>query len=75
MNHKSTNTNIHIFVKKDDDEGTSFYYLGQADLRDGTEKEEWMKDKNGKDVPVVTMNLQFRNEIPKNVFDYFSVKI
>ena len=71
LNHINTNTDIHIFVKKDDDEGTNFYYLGQVDLKEGSEKEEWMKDKNGNDVPVVTMNLQFRNEIPKNVFDYF----
>ena len=73
LNHKNTNTDIHIFVKKDDDEGTSFYYLGQVDLIEGSEKEEWMKDKNGNDVPVVTMNLQFRNEIPQNIYHYFTL--
>ena len=38
---------------------------------DNSEEEEVMKDKNGNDVSVVTMNLQFRKEIPLNVYDYF----
>lgn len=71
LKHKNTGLDIHIFVKKDDDEGSSFYYMGQVDLIDNSEEEEVMKDKNGNDVSVVTMNLQFRKEIPLNVYDYF----
>jgi hypothetical protein len=71
LKHKNTGLDIHIFVKKDDDEGSSFYYMGQVDLIENSEEEEVMKDKNGNDVSVVTMNLQFRKEIPLNVYDYF----
>lgn len=75
LKHKRDGTDLHIFVKRDNDEGRDFYYLGQADLILGTEKEEVTKDKNQKDTNVVTMNLEFRNEIPKDVFDYFMQSI
>jgi superfamily II DNA or RNA helicase/HKD family nuclease len=71
LNHKKTGVDIHIFVKKDDDEGSSFYYLGQADVGEGSERQEVMQDKKGNDVSVVTMKLLLRNEIPMNVHDYF----
>ena len=75
LKHRRDGTDLHIFVKRDNDEGRDFYYLGQADLIPGTEKEEVTKDKNQKDTNVVTMNLEFRNEIPKDVFDYFMQSI
>ena len=49
----------HIFVKKSDkeDKGPQYYYLGIADLEEGSEREEKMPE-NGKDV--VTMQLSLR---------------
>lgn len=60
---------LHVFVKKDDSEGTDFFYLGQArasDARDTT-----MPGKDGQPLPVVTMLLRFGEPIPAALFDYF----
>ena len=59
-------------IKKDDDEGSTFYYLGQVDVVSGSAVQETMQDKHGEDVPVVTMNLRFREAIPVKVYDYFN---
>ena len=71
LNHQRLGVDVHVFMKKDDDEGTSFYYLGQVDVLPETAKEESMKDKNGNDVSVVTMNMNFHQPLPMNVFEYF----
>ena len=68
---KIDGTDLHIFVKKNNDEGRDFYYLGQAELIHGTEREELTKDKNGDDTDIVTMNLELRSEMPLNVYEYF----
>ena len=47
-----------------------FYYLGKADVELDSEKEETMQSKNDSTVKVVTMNLDLKNEIPINVYDY-----
>lgn len=70
LNHKKLGMDLHIFVKKDDDEGSNFYYLGKADVELDSEKEETMQSKNDSTVKVVTMNLDLKNEIPINVYDY-----
>jgi len=71
LNHQRLGVDVHVFMKKDDDEGSLFYYFGQADVLPETAKEESMKDKNGKDVSVVTMNMSFHQPVPMNVFEYF----
>ena len=67
LNHHNNEIDIHVFVKKDDDEGTSFYYLGRADVKLGSQKEEVMVGGND----VVSMDLTLRNKVPMNVYDYF----
>ena len=67
LNHKKSEIDIHVFVKKDDDEGIDFYYLGRADVKQGSEKEEVMESGND----VVSMDLTLRNKVPMNVYDYF----
>lgn len=60
---------LHVFVKKDDSEGSDFFYLGVArasDARDAT-----MPDGKGSTLPVVTMMLRFEEPIPAALFDYF----
>ena len=54
------------------DEGSAFYYLGEAKIVPTSAKEETMQDKHEKDVSVVTMNLVFDDEIPMNVYEYLT---
>ena len=61
---------LHVFVKKDDADGTNHYYLGQAISSEATETT--MKGVNGESLPVVTMLLEFHKPISQGLFDYFA---
>lgn len=59
----------HVFVKKDDAEGSDFYYLGEGTPSEAVNTTMW--DSDGKPVPVVKMNLKFDAPIQAALFDYF----
>lgn len=64
---------IDVFAKKDDNDGTDFFYLGRA--RAGHYFQTDMLDKDGKSIPVVRVTLQFDEPIPQGIFDYFQPTI
>ena len=61
---------VHVFVKKDDAEGTDHYYLGQATAHDAVQTV--MPDGKGGALPVVEMHLRFDEPVRQGLFDYFS---
>lgn len=67
---KEQNNLIYIFVKKDDDEGSSFYYLGEATPDKNTVKQDIMLDKNEKEIPVVHMNMIMKNPVQHDLYHY-----
>lgn len=70
INAETNNVEIHFFVKKDNGEGNDFYYLGEVKLDSKSIAQEQMKDKNGKILPVVTMNLQFKEPVSNKLYHY-----
>lgn len=52
---------LHVFVKKDDAEGTDFFFLGQA--RSSAAEETTMLNADGEPLPVVRMLLKFEQPI------------
>lgn len=60
---------VHVFVKKDDAEGSDHYYLGRATAAEA--EESTMPDSEGKPLSVVTMLLKFDRPIKQGLFDYF----
>jgi hypothetical protein len=66
VEHDVTN---HVFVKKDDAEGTEFFYLGQATAHDV--EQTTMPGGGGVALDVVRMNLRFDQPIQASLFDYF----
>ena len=60
---------LHVFVKKDDSEGSDFFYLGVA--RASEAADATMPDGKGSTLSVVTMLLRFEEPIPAALFDYF----
>ncbi|MBS3680724.1 DEAD/DEAH box helicase [Ornithinibacillus massiliensis] len=64
------NMDIHLFVKKDDDEGSSFYYLGKANPDKKTVKQDTMLDKNGNQIPVVHMNMIMEKPVDNRLYRY-----
>lgn len=66
LNHQELDNNIHLFIKKDDGEGSDFYYLGETHVVTETAKNETMPD--GK--PVVTMNMVLDNPVQYDIYHY-----
>lgn len=59
---------LHVFVKKDDAEGTDFYYLGRARASDP--EQTTMPDDVGRPLDVVTMTLGMESPIEARLYDY-----
>jgi len=60
---------LFVFVKKDDAEGSKFYFLGQATANDAVQ--DSMLGKDEKLLDVVHMDLDFERPIESALFDYF----
>jgi superfamily II DNA or RNA helicase len=60
---------LHVFVKKDDAEGTEFYYLGQPRAEQAEQTK--MLGENGASLDVVKMLLHFARPLELGLFDYF----
>ncbi|MFZ3580177.1 DUF3427 domain-containing protein [Virgibacillus sp. DJP39] len=67
---KENGFGVHIFMKKDDDEGIGFYYLGQANADKNSVQQDTMEDKNGKEIPVVQMNMVMEQSIDNKLYKY-----
>ena len=57
-----------LFVKKNDGEGSGFYYMGK--MRYNSLADTTMKDKEGADVPVVNIQFDMENPVPQNLYNY-----
>ncbi len=60
---------VHVFVKKDDAEGSDHYYLGRATAAEA--EQTTMPDSDGRPLSVVTMLLKFDHPLKQGLFDYF----
>ncbi|WP_342599816.1 DEAD/DEAH box helicase [Psychrobacillus sp. FSL H8-0483] len=67
---EQTGLDIHLFTKKDDGEGFDFYYMGTTSITENSPKEEKMFDKNGKQIPVVTMNMILEQPVQYDIYHY-----
>lgn len=61
---------LHLFVKKDDAEGTDFYYLGRAMSSNPVQTK--MPGDNGASLDVVTMDLNLEDPIEVALYDYLT---
>lgn len=66
LHHQAANRIIYLFVKKEDAEGTQFYYLGTTHVIKDTEVETTMP--NG--APVVTMHLSLDRPVRDDIYRY-----
>ncbi|RRJ63333.1 DUF3427 domain-containing protein [Paenibacillus oralis] len=65
VNAEKSGIEIHIFVKKDDDEGSEFYYLGRANPNIATVEETVMEGK-----AVINMQLELENNVESSLYTY-----
>lgn len=59
-----------LFVKKDDSEGTDFYYLGP--VRSSSAEEDSISNKEGKELPIVSMNLDLESPVELALYRYLN---
>lgn len=60
---------LHVFAKKDDAEGTDFFYLGQAAPREAEQTQ--MPGGSGEMLDVVTMKLDLEAPLDDSLYEYF----
>lgn len=60
---------LHVFVQKDDSDGSDHYYLGSAFASDASETT--MPGASGQPLPVVSMTLSFDQPVSQGLYDYF----
>lgn len=63
---------LHVFAKKDDAEGTDFYYLGRAKSQDARQTK--MSGGDGSKLDVVSMTLGLESPIESSLYEYFSTR-
>jgi hypothetical protein len=63
---------LHVFAKKDDAEGTGFYYLGKARSQDARQTE--MSGKDGTKLDVVAVQLGLESPIESSLYEYFAAR-
>lgn len=61
---------LHVFAKKDDAEGTDFFYLGRATSQDARQTK--MSGEGGHDV--VSMTLDLSTPIESSLYEYFAAR-
>ena len=69
IHHEETDLKIHLFIKKSDDEGKDFYYMGQVTPYDWLETT--IKDNKGNDLPIVNFKYKLQNEVKEEFYSYF----
>ena len=69
ISHEKTGLEIHLFIKKSDDEGKDFYYVGQVTPYDWIETT--IKDNKGNDLPIVNFKYKLENEVKDEFYNYF----
>lgn len=69
INHEKTDLGIFLFIKKSDDEGKDFYYIGEVKPIDYTETT--IKDNKGNDLPIMNFQYLLENEVKDEFYNYF----
>lgn len=70
INAKERGIDIHLFVRKDDAEGTDFYYLGKAIPDKKTAKQDSVLSDKGKRLPSVQMELILQTPVEDKLYSY-----
>jgi len=73
-NYKEHEMRLPLFVKKHNDEGFEFYYMGDTEPLVEQFEEQKMDTDNGKSVSVVKMMLKLKSPVPHEMYEYITSK-
>jgi superfamily II DNA or RNA helicase/HKD family nuclease len=68
----SNNTRLPLFIKKSNDEGLEFYFMGDVTPIDESFEETMMKDDNDNDVSVVKLDFKMNTTVEDGIYDYLT---
>lgn len=63
---------IPLFIKKSNDEGSEFYYMGDVTPIKSSFTQEKMKDDKGNDVPVVKLRFTMNHPVEDSLYEYIT---
>ncbi len=63
-------TDIHLFVKKGDDEGTAHYYLGRVKTLEARDTNISDKKDTTKTKPIVNIKFAMQDPVREDIYDY-----
>ncbi|WP_407635808.1 DUF3427 domain-containing protein [Hutsoniella sourekii] len=66
------NWRIHLFIKKSDDDGADFYYLGECRSIDGSFQEIEKETREGKHQKVVELELKLETPVNLRLYNYLN---
>jgi len=69
IDYKKNSIGIHLFIKKSDDEGKEFYYIGPIKPID--HNQTTITNDDGIELPVVNFKFKLDNPIEEELYDYF----
>ena len=61
-----------LFIKKSNDEGTDFYYMGDVTPIDDSFKLEFMDTDSGQTVSVVQIKFNMNQPVSNDMYDYIT---
>lgn len=70
LEQETNKIQIPLFIKKDDNEGADFYYLGMMHVDPTSAKQEKISDDNGNLLPVVNLQYDLQPPLTQNMFNY-----
>ena len=70
INHEESGLKIYLFVKKSDDEGKDFYYMGKVVPK------KWVQttqdNDEGKELPIVNFTFEMENDVRDDIYEYIT---
>ena len=70
INHDETDLGMYLFVKKSDDEGKDFYYMGEVEPIG--QRETTINDNRGNELPIVNFRLKLETPVKDELYSYFT---
>ncbi len=71
-NSIQNNTRLPLFIKKSNDEGLEFYFMGDVAPIDASFEETTMKDDKGKEVSVVKIDFKMKTTVEDSIYEYLT---
>jgi len=65
-------TRLPLFIKKSNDEGLDFYYIGELKPIIGSFEEKFIKNDDGKELPAVAVRFEIYPHVQRDIYNYLT---